>query len=181
MAVGFSAETSYVSSFGPDAYGTLHLQLSADPDLQIGVLIIGGTQPGVLATGARSVLVVDRLIVRGEVLLGMLHDQGPTGGLRVHGDLDLDRMHAVAEIDWIARVGVRLEGGVDGPLRDSLTVQPRLALETWAGLRDPALRVEMGLLVAPGDTWWLRVSASAGGRDVMHMGPGATLAFGRLP
>jgi len=181
LAVGFSAETALISSFGPDAYGTLHLQLAAGPELECGALVIGGTQPGVLATGARTLHLGERLALRGEVRLGMLREQGPSGGFRLSGDLDLDRLHAVAGVDWIARMGVRLEGGVDAPLRDGLVVQPRLQLETWAGQRDPALRVALGFSLATGDRGWVRIAASVGGRDVHHMGPGLTLAVGRTP
>lgn len=181
LAAGFSAETAYVSSAGPDAYGTAHLQLSAGPDVQVGALVIGGTQPGVLATGARTFQLAERLTVRGEARLGMLRERGPAGGLRASGDLDLDRLHAVASADWILGMGFRLSGGVDTPLRDSLTLQPRLMLETWAGQRDPALRVGLGLHLAPTDTWWVQLSASAGGRDVQHLGPGVVLSLGRLP
>ncbi len=181
LAVGFAAETAYVSSFGPDAYGTLHLQLQAGPQIAVGALVIGGTQPGALATGARTFRVAQRLDLRGEVRLGVLREAGPSGGFRLSGDLDVDRVHVIADVDWLARMGVRLSAGVDAPLRSGLTLAPRLSLETWAGQRDPALRVGLGLLWAPGETWWVRVSASAGGRDVQHMGPGATLAFGRQP
>ncbi len=180
QAVGFSLETAYVSSFGPDAYGTLSAQLLAGPDLELGVLWLGGTAPAGLVTGARTFGLGDRLQVRTELRLGMRREQGPTAGLRLTGDLDLDVVHAIVDLDWVGWVGRRVEGGVDAALSDAWTLQPRVQFETWAGPRDPALRVELGVRYRAAGPWWVAVAASGGGRDVLHMGPGATLAVGRV-
>ncbi len=180
QAVGFSVETSYVSSFGPDAYGALAAQLVAGPDLELGVLWLGGTAPAGLVTGARTFGLGERLLVRTELRLGLRQEQGPTLGVRLTGDLDVDVVHAIVDLDWIGWVGLRLEGGVDAALSDAWTLQPRLQLETWAGPRDPALRVELGVRYRAEGPWWVSLAASGGGRDVLHMGPGATLAVGRV-
>ena len=180
QAVGFSVETSYVSSFGPDAYGALAAQLVAGPDLELGVLWLGGTAPAGLVTGARTFGLGERLLVRTELRLGLRQEQGPTLGVRLTGDLDVDVVHAIVDLDWIGWVGLRLEGGGDAALSDAWTLQPRLQLETWAGPRDPALRVELGVRYRAEGPWWVSLAASGGGRDVLHMGPGATLAVGRV-
>jgi len=180
QAVGFSVETSYVSSFGPDAYGALAAQLVAGPDLELGVLWLGGTAPAGLVTGARTFGLGERLLVRTELRLGLRQEQGPTLGVRLTGDLDVDVVHAIVDLDWIGWVGLRLEGGVDAALSDAWTLQPRLQLETWAGPPDPALRVELGVRYRAEGPWWVSLAASGGGRDVLHMGPGATLAVGRV-
>ena len=180
QAVGFSVETSYVSSFGPDAYGTLAAQAVAGPDLELGVLWLGGTAPAGLVTGARTFGFGERLRVRTELRLGMRQEHGPTLGVRLPGDLDVDVVHAIVDLDWVGWVGLRVEGGVDAALSDAWTLQPRLQLETWAGPRDPALRVELGVRYRADGPWWVSLAASGGGRDVLHMGPGATLAVGRV-
>jgi len=178
-AEGFSAEVSYTSAYGPDAYGVSHLQLARGPDLEVGVMGVGGTQPGLLGTAARTLAVGDRLTVRGEVQAGMLRVHGPTVGFTGGWRLALSPLDVVVSLGGLPGMGARGAAGVDAPLPAGWTLAPRLTVETWAGRRDPALRAAIGVRKQSASGWWLGMEGSAGGRDVLHMGPGAALSFGR--
>lgn len=180
-AGGFSLRTAYTNSFGPDAYGMVHLQGMAAPGLEVGALGLGGTQPGWVGTAARTVRVADRVALRGELRLGMLRAAGPTAGFDFGGAVAAGPVDVVLGGGWLHHVGYDLRSGVDAPLADAWTLSPRLRVETWAGDRDPALRVELGLRWALSESLWLSAAGSAGGRDVLHMGPGAALGLGWSP
>lgn len=179
-AGGFSAEVAYTSAYGPDAYGVSHLQAAHGPDLEIGVLGVGGTQPGLLATAARTLALTERFEVRGELQVGMLRAFGPSLGFDAGCRLSLAPLDVVAEVGALPGMGARGAAGVDAPLGGGWGLSPRLRLETWAGDRDPALRAALGARHVGPSGWWFGLEASAGGRDVLHMGPGVAASFGRM-
>jgi len=179
LAGGFSVRSAYTSSYGPDAYGLVHVGAQAGPDLEVGALWVGGNQPALLASAARTLRLHDLLVVRGELLLGMLRREGPSGGFELGARLDAHALTVVVEGGLLAGLGSFAEAGVDTTLAEGWVFQPRLRVETWAGDRDPALRVGLGLRRETASGWWVEVAGSAGGRDVLHMGPGLVLALGR--
>lgn len=187
LAAGFSLQAEGISSYGPDAYATVRLQAEAQPGVEVGVLAIGGTQPAWLATGARTLRLADGFTARGEVDLGLLRRttsnwtrEAPTVGLRLgaRGAITPE-VAAVVDFGAIGGVGLRGEAGADLALGDRWTLEPRLRIETWAGDRDPSLRVGVGARHTTRAGWWGALAVSAGGRDVLHMGPGIALAVGR--
>lgn len=180
-AGGFAVETSYVSSYGADAYGLVHARALGAPDLEVGVLGVGGTRPGWLATAGRRVPLGGALVVSGELQLGMLREAGPAAGWRAGAALSPGGapLAVVAEVGAITGMGWRAAAGVDAPLGPTWSLAPRLRLETWAGERDPMLRAGLGARREGPGGWWIAAEASAGGRDVLHMGPGGSLSLGR--
>ncbi len=184
LAAGISLDTAWVSSHGPDSYGRAHLQASSG-DLEIGALGFGGTQPALAGTVARGMKPADPLRLRAELRLGMLREGGPTAGFALGGRLDLGDVTVALDLDQLAGVGIRASGGVN---IDSgrFEVRPRLLTETWAGDRDPALRVELGLHrrlrpIRGGPGAQIGLALSGGGRDVLHMGPGLALHLSSAP
>ena len=181
----FSVETRYTNSFGPDAWGSLHARAQAQPGLEVGALIIGGNRSAVLGTTRRVLRLSDAASFGAELQLGTIRTVndnllgGPTAGFATGFSFLIDTITIQLEGGYLHGVGVYGEGGVDVTLSEFWTLSPRLRTETWSGDRDPALRVQMGL----GHTWrsglFISAAGSAGGRDVVHMGPGFTLDLGR--
>jgi len=182
---GFSLETRYTNSFGPDAWGSLHFRADAQPGLQVGALLIGGNRDAAIATTRRTLRLTDEVVVGFELQLGMIRtvnkDQpgGPTAGFATETRVAFDPLTVHLEGGHLHGIGLFAEGGVDVALAEAWTLSPRLRAETWSGDRDPALRVQMGL----GHSWrsgfFVSAAGSAGGRDVVHMGPGFTFDIGR--
>ena len=177
LAQGFSAETTWASAWGPDQYLSLEL-LGQTDSLEAGALWLAGTQPGLLALTAKHAT-LGPLAARMEARLGMLSGYGPTAGAGLDVALDTGSVTPVVQSSVTPGLGWELAGGVDAG-SDKLLLRPRLSLDTLAGERDPAIRVELGLRLHT-RSLWLELAVSGGGRDVLHMGPGATLAFGRNP
>lgn len=181
----FSLETRYASAFGPDAWATAHLRAEATDGLDVGVFLLGGTRSAALASARQAVGDPDRAVWRGELLFGLRRtavDQpgGPTVGAT--SDLTVvaaDPVALFAGGGVLPGVGGWFEGGVDAHATGRLTLHPRLRAGTWAGDRDLALRAELGASLTDRRGWFLRASVGAGGRDTVHLGPSATLAFGR--
>ncbi len=182
---GFSVETRYTNSFGPDAWGSLHVQAHAQPGLEIGALLIGGNRDAALGTARRTLRLSDEVHIGAELQLGMLRtvneDElgGPTAGFAIGTTGVLDPISVQVEGGYLHGIGVFGEGGVDVAVTEAWTLSPRLRAETWSGGRDPALRVQMGLAHRWRSGLYVSAAASAGGRDVVHMGPGFALNFGR--
>lgn len=181
LSAGFRGELGWTVSHGPDAWGRAELLATAAPGLEVGALAVGGTRSALFAEGARALRLGERVRARGLLRLGMVEQTGPEAGLGGRLDLDLGPVVAVAGGEWTGGLGWRLGAGVDAPLPAGWTLSPRIQAETWAGDRDPALRVAMGARHALGERLWLGAELSAGGRDVFHLGPGLSLVVGRQP
>jgi hypothetical protein len=182
---GGLVSTEVISSSGPDLYATVRVTATGGPGLSVGALILGGTQPAWLATAGRTFALGDHVDLTGELDLGMLRrtprngrQEGPTAGFGTGLTVDAGPVDAVAELAFVSGVGTRAETGIDAPL-GWLELSPRVRLETWSGDRDPALRVSLGARHETSAGWWASIAVSAGGRDVIHMGPGVAVAFGR--
>jgi len=180
LAGGFTMDAEYTSAYGPDAYGALRLVALTEPDLALGVLGLGGVQPAWFGTAARSVALGAAVTARAELALGMARAVGPAGGGRLGLTIGAEPLSVVADVGWLSGLGFRGEAGVDAPLAGRWTVSPRLRLETWAGGRDPALRAELGLSWRADGGFFVGAAGSAGGRDVLHTGGGASLTLGRI-
>jgi hypothetical protein len=205
LAGGFSVASTYTSSYGPDAYGTVQLQAEASPDIEIGALVIGGVRQAWLATAARRLRLSDGIGVRAELDVGLrrrtvedveeviytaywapeptLLERIDLDAVAIGGQLGLDvdagPVVAIADVGWLLGFGWRVEGGVDAPVAPHWKLAPRVRVETWAGDRDPALRAEAGVRWDVDGGFWMAAAASAGGRDVFHMGPGVALTLAR--
>ena len=185
LAGGFTLETAYTSSFGPDSYGTMHLRAHTDRRLTVGALLLGGTEQAALVTTGQTLSLSKVVDIRGELQLGMLRTNtntagGPTGGFIVGADFHLAPLSITTSFGFLNGVGFYEEGGVEVKLSERWLLKPRLRAETWAGDRDLALRVGMGVEHRTRSGWRIGLLASAGGRDVRHMGPGFVLNFGRI-
>lgn len=180
-AAGFQTSASWISSHGPDAYGELRAAALASPGLEVGVLAVGGTRSALFATGARTVRLGERVSARGELRFGMAEATGAVPGFEAELRVGLGGVVAVAGGGYTGGLGGRGLAGVDAPLTDTLTLSPRIRAETWAGDRDLALRAALGLSHQRPGGLRVGVEASAGGRDVFHLGPGITLSLGRTP
>ena len=185
MAGGFTLETAYTSSFGPDSYGTMHLRAHTNKGLTVGALLLGGTEQAALVTTGHKLTLSKVVEARGELQLGMLRTNtttggGPTGGFALGVDFHLAPLSITTSFGFLNGVGFYEEGGVDVKLGERWLLKPRLRTETWAGGRDLALRIGMGLEHRTRSGWRIGLLASAGGRDVRHMGPGFVLNFGRI-
>lgn len=183
-AAGFSAETRYASAAGPDAWGSLDVRATAASGVHTGALVLGGTRSAVLGTFGGSFapgpLTVDLTASAGMMRTTVDRVGGPTGG--VGAEVGFDRGLPVSlGGGYLFGIGFWAEGGVDPALGDRVALLPRLRLDTWSGERDPALRAGIGVQWTHRDGAFVAVSASAGGRDVVHLGPGFTLSFGRMP
>lgn len=180
LAAGFEATTELASSFGPDRYGLVEVRALADPGLAFGVVVVGGVRPAVLASAGRTIRLAEGWELEGEVLVGAVREAGAAYGGRLATTVEAGPVAVVLGGEWVRFLGVRVAGGVDAPLSERWTLMPRLRLETWAGDRDPALRVELGLARRIG-VWTVAVAASVGGRDVLHTGGGLVLTVRRDP
>jgi len=186
-AEGFEVGVDYTSSFGPDAYGLVEVTAYGRPGLEAGALVLGGVRSGVFATAGRTLRLAEGWQVRGQARLGMVaglrrgdeRDGGPSFGFLLGSTLEAGPLDVVAETEWLRWIGIRARAGVDAPLSDRWVLSPRLRLETWAGDRDPALRVEMGVAHRFPSGWTLSLAGSMGGRDVLHTGPGFAVTVGR--
>lgn len=184
-APDFSVETHYASAFGPDAWGTAHLRAEAADDLEVGALMIGGTRAAVLASARKGLALHERVHWRGELLLGMrrttVDEQGgPVVGFESRLAVRAaDPVDAVAGGGYLPGVGGWFEAGVDARSGARWTLQPRLRAGTWAGDRDPAVRVELGLSHRWTSGWFFGAAVGAGGRDTVHLGPSAAFTLGR--
>ncbi len=180
-AAGFHTELRWTSSYGPDAYGALRLVAEADPGLELGTLLVGGTRSGLYGLGARSVRLGEGLVARGELRLGMVEEEGAKAGLLLGLRVEAGPVVAALDGGYTGGLGWQGAGGVDAPIAERWTLSPRLRLETWAGDRDLALRAALGLRHQAASGLWVAAEASAGGRDVFHLGPGFALSVGVAP
>lgn len=186
-AEGFEVSVDYTSSFGPDAYGVVEATAYGHPGLEIGALVLGGVRSGLFATAGRTLRLTEGWRVRGQARLGMVASArrgderrgGPSFGVLLGTMVDAGPLAVVAEGEWLRWIGFRTRAGVDAPLSQRWILGPRLRLETWAGDRDPALRVEMGVEHRFPSGWTVALAGSAGGRDVLHTGPGFVVTVGR--
>lgn len=181
----FSLETRYASAYGPDSWGTVHLRAEAAENLDVGVLAVGGTRSALLASVRQGLDLGDRLHWRGELLFGMRRtavdrEGGPAVGIAGDGALDAtSEVAVVAGGGWVPGIGGWFEGGIDAAAGQRFVLHPRLRAGTWAGDRDPALRVSLGATHRWRSGWFLRGAVGAGGRDTLHLGPSFTFALGR--
>lgn len=180
-AAGVHTELGWVGSYGPDAYGTLELGVSARPGLTVGALMVGGTRSGLYASASREIRLGERVLASGELRLGMAEEDGAQGGVGLGLCVDAGPVDAVLEGGWTGGLGWQGQGGVDAPLSARWTLSPRIKAETWAGDRDPALRAALGARHTFAGGAWLGAELSAGGRDVFHLGPGLIVSVGRNP
>ncbi len=185
MAADFSVETRYASAFGPDAWGTARVRAEAAEDLEVGALLVGGTRAAVFASAGKRLHLHDRIHWRPELLVGMRRtsadaEGGPVAGFDNEWVITpVDTLDAVVGGGYVPGIGGWFEGGVDAHTTDRWTLHPRLRAGTWAGDRDLALRVELGLSHRWTSGWFVRAAAGAGGRDTVHLGPSAALTVGR--
>jgi hypothetical protein len=180
----WQASSRYASAFGPDAWGMLSVDAGASDALHVGARFIGGSR--IAALGAfGGTLRLRPIEVSGTALLGVRRthveqEGGPVAGFETRVRLTAtDELDAVGSLEVLPGIGGWFEGGVDADVAHRWTLQPRLAAGTWAGDRDPAIRVELGLDHRFLSGFFVSAAASAGGRDTVHMGPGARLALGR--
>ncbi len=183
-APGFELESHYASAWGADAWATVHLQADAGETLQVGALVLGGTRSAVLATAAKRHTWAELVTTRLELQLGMRRTAvdasggpliGAQGDAWVHATPDLD---VALSTSYLPDVGGWFSGGLDAQIAPPWTLSPRLRLGTWAGDRDTAVRVSMGLTPPTRAGWFVAADIGAGGRDTVHMGPSATLTLG---
>lgn len=181
FAAGFHASAGWTSNHGPDATAEATLAAEASPGLEVGVLAVGGTRSALFATGARELGLGEGLRLTGELRLGMVEQAGAEAGFNLDLGVQAGPVLAVAGGGWTGGLGWRGYLGADAPLTETLTLSPRLRAETWAGDRDLAVRAAMGLRHVGARGLIIGVEASAGGRDVFHLGPGVSLTLGRRP
>lgn len=180
-AAGFWTSASWTDSYGPDAYAQLQVAAQARPGLEVGALMVGGTRSALYGDAARTLRLGQGVQLRGELRLGMVEDDGADAGFGLGARVAAGPLTAVAEGGWTGGLGWQILGGVDAPLSERWTLRPRLRAETWAGDRDVALRAGLGLRHDGARGLWWALDASAGGRDVFHLGPGVSLIVGRTP
>lgn len=184
-APGGSVQAEWISSWGPDHYGILRIRSHAEPGLQLGALLVGGTRSAVLGTAARALELEPGARLQLGLWLGMIRSSsaapgGPVGG----GELALsapvgDGLALALALDGAAGLGIRASAGVERDLSERWRLSPRLRLDTLAGARDPALRAATTLAWHGSDGVHVSAELSAGGRDVLHLGPGLALTVGR--
>lgn len=180
-AAGFHGSAAWITSHGPDAYALAALAAEAAPGLEVGVLAVGGTRSALFATGARSVRLGERARATAELRLGMAEEAGAVAGFSLDLGVPAGQVLAVAGGGFTGGLGWRGFAGADAPISETWTLSPRLRAETWAGDRDLALRAGMGLRWEGARGRWIGLEASAGGRDVFHLGPGVALMLGSRP
>jgi hypothetical protein len=184
LGAGFSVETRYASAGGADAWGSLAVTATTEADVHTGALLLGGTRSAVLgAFGGGAALgpfAWDATAYAGMVRTTGDLAGGPTGGGSLSVGVDPGVPVRVGG-GYVWGIGAWLEGGAEPALSPRLALLPRLRLDTWSGERDPALRAGIGVQWTSRGGTLAALSASAGGRDVVHLGPGVTLSLGRLP
>ncbi|HHO51560.1 MAG TPA: hypothetical protein ENK18_11970, partial [Deltaproteobacteria bacterium] len=91
---GWSVQTGWISSGGPDHYGTLSVSAHTSPGTRVGALLVGGTRSAVLGSAARTLELEPGIGLDLGLWLGMIRTTsadrgGPLGGGEVALRLEL--------------------------------------------------------------------------------------------